>query len=121
MINIQAPEKIKRGEVLRGKVIIELDKEVNARSVLVSFDNELSYSNPCTKNFSSWSFSNPKQLLDASTKLRHEIIPFKYNIPKEAPPTYGGKSLKSSWRVNVKIDIPLARDIHAGKDVEVKR
>ncbi len=121
MIGIQAPEKIKRGEVLRGKVIIELDKEVNARSISVSFDNELSYSNPCTKNFSSWNFSNPKQLFDEGTRFRSAIIPFEFNIPKEAPPTYGGKSLKSSWKVNVKIDIPLARDIHAGKDLEVKR
>ena len=42
-------------------------------------------------------------------------------IPKEAPPTYGGKSLKSSWKVSVKIDILLSRDIHAEKDVEVER
>ncbi len=121
MINIQVPEKIKRGEVLKGKVIIELDKEVNARSVLVSFDNELSYSNPCTKNFSDWNFSNPKKLFDAGTKLRSVMIPFEFNIPKEAPPTYRGKSLKSGWKVNVKIDIPLARDINARKDVEVER
>jgi hypothetical protein len=84
MIIIQAPEKIKRGEVLRGKATIELDKEVNARSISVSFDNELSYSNPCTKNFSGWSFSNPMQLFDKGTKLRNAIIPFEFNIPKDA-------------------------------------
>jgi hypothetical protein len=121
MIIIQAPEKIKRGEVLRGKAIIELDKEVNARSVSVSFDNELSYSNPCTKNFSSWSFSYPRQLFDKGNRLRNATIPFEFDIPKEAPPTYGGRALTSSWKVNVKIDIPLSRDIHAGKDVEVER
>ncbi|HEY9245533.1 MAG TPA: hypothetical protein VIO11_01675 [Candidatus Methanoperedens sp.] len=121
MISIQAPEKIKRGVVLRGKVIIEPDKEVNARSVSVSFDNELSYSNPCTKNFSSWNFSNPGQLFGEGPGLRNAMIPFEFNIPKEAPPTYGGKSLKSSWKINVKIDIPLSRDIHAAKNVEVER
>ncbi len=119
MIIIQVPEKLKRGGVLKGKVIIELDKEVNARSVSVSFDNELSYSNPCTKNFSGWSFSNTVQHFD--TGLRSITIPFEFNIPGEAPPTYTGRSLISRWKVNVKIDLPLARDIHAAKDVEVER
>lgn len=121
MIEIQAPEKIKRGEVLRGKAIIELDKEVNTRSVSVSFDNELSYSNPCTHNFSRWGFSNPGKLFDPNNKLRNITIPFEFSIPKEAPPSYKGSSLISIWKINVKIDIPMARDIHAEMNVEVER
>ncbi len=121
MIDIQAPEKIKRGEVLKGKIIIGLDKEVNARNITVSFDNELSYSNPCKRNFSRWSFSNPRQLSERSSRLRNAIIPFEFNIPREAPPTYEGISLESGWKVNVKIDIPLSRDIHAEKTVVVER
>ncbi len=120
MIEIQAPEKIKRGDVLRGKAIIEFDKEVNARSASVSFENELSYSNPCTDNFSRWRFSTPRQLLNAS-KCRNITIPFEFSIPKEAPPSYEGSSLTSGWKINVKIDIPMALDIHAEMNVEVER
>ncbi len=121
MIEIQAPEKIKRGEVLRGKAIIELDKELYVRSVSVSFDNELSYSNPCTDNFSRWGFSTPKQLFETGSKLRSDTIPFEFSIPKEAPPSYEGSSLTSRSRINVKIDCPMARDIHAEMNVEVER
>lgn len=121
MIEIQAPEKIKRGEVLRGKAIIEFDMDVSARSVSVSFDNELSFSNPCRKNFSRWSFSNPGQPFDISSKLSNITIPFEFSIPKEAPPSYEGSSLTSSWKINVKIDIPMARDIHEEMNVKVER
>ncbi len=119
MIDIQAPEKIKRGEVLKGKIVIELDKEVKTRGVSVSFDNTLSYPNPCTKNFSKWKLSNQHQFPDSM--LRSALIPFEFNVPKEAPPTYQGSSLVSVWKINVKIDIPLAFDIHAEKIVEVER
>ncbi len=119
MIDIQAPEKIKRGEVLKGKVVIELDREVKTRGVSVSFDNALSYSNPCTKNFSKWRFSNLHQIPDSM--LQNTVIPFEFNVPKEAPPTYRGSSLVSVWKINVKIDITLAFDIHAEKNVEVER
>ncbi len=37
MIEIQAPHKIKRGEILKGIAVIELNKEVAARKVSVSF------------------------------------------------------------------------------------
>lgn len=119
MIEIQAPEKIKKGDVLKGKIVIELDKEAKTRGVSISFDNTLSYSNPCTKNFSKWKFSNLHQIPDSM--LLSAVIPFEFNVPKEAPPTYQGTSLVSIWKINVKIDIPLAFDIHAEKIVEVER
>ncbi len=119
MIDIQAPEKIKRGEVLRGKVAIELDKEVKTRGVSVSFDNTLSYPNPCAKNFSSWKLSTLHQF--PTSMLRSAIIPFEFNVPGDAPPTYQGESLASVWKINVKIDIPISFDIHAEKNVEVER
>ncbi len=119
MIDIQAPEKTKRGEVLKGKVVIELDKEVKTRGVSVSFDDTLSYPNPCTKNFSRWKVTNPLQFPDSM--LRSAIIPFEFNIPRDAPPSYQGKSLVSIWKISAKIDIPLAFDIHAEKIVEVER
>ncbi len=121
MIEIQAPEIIKRGEILRGKAIIKFEKELNARSVSVSFDNELSYSNPCTDNLSRWSISNPGQLFDISSKPLNITIPFEFSIPKEAPPSYKGSSLTSSWKIDVKIDRPMALDIHEEMIVEVER
>ena len=121
MIDIQSQDKIKRGEVLRGKVIIELDKDVKVRAVSVSLDNRLSYPNPCTKNFSGWSTLNHLLSPDTGDRLRSTIIPFEFNIPREAPPTYSGKSLVSNWKINVKIDRPLSFDIHAEKIVEVER
>ncbi len=120
MIDIQSPDKIKRGDVLKGQVFIDLDKETRIRGVLISFDNMLSYSNPCTNNFSGWRFQHPHQVFNKDA-FRTATIPFKFDIPKEAPPTYRGKSLNSSWQINVKIDIPLALDVHAKKDVEVER
>jgi hypothetical protein len=121
MIEIQAPGIIKRGEVLRGKAIIKFEKELNARSVSVSFDNEISYSNPCTDNLSRWSISNPGQLFDISSKPLNITIPFEFSIPKEVPPSYKGSSLTSRWKIDVKIDIPMALDIHAEMNVEVER
>ncbi len=119
MIDIQAPEKIKRGEVLKGKVVIELEKEIKTRGVSISFDNTLSYPNPCTKNFSRWKLSNLHRIPDSM--LRNAIIPFEFNVQEESPPAYQGSSLVSIWKINVKIDIPLAFDIHVEKIVEVER
>ncbi len=120
MIEIQAPQKIKRDDILKGIAIIELDKEVNARKVSVSFDNVISYPNPCTKNFSKWSIANSRQLFTTG-KLRYTTIPFEFKIHKEVPPSYEGGSLTSSWKINVIIDIPMSRDIHAEMKVEVER
>ena len=54
-----------------------------------------------------------------SRKVR--LIPFEFNVPKEAPPSYKGEYIESSWQVKVNIDIPLSFDIHAEKSVEVER
>ncbi len=121
MIDIQTPEKIKRGEVLRGSAIIQLDKDVKIRDVIVSFENKLSYPNPCKKNLSGWKLFNPQRFFYTGAKVRNVVIPFEFNIPKEVPPTYEGISLSSSWKVKVKVDIPLSFDIHSEKSVEVER
>ncbi|MGB8217692.1 MAG: hypothetical protein WCE94_10370 [Candidatus Methanoperedens sp.] len=121
-IEIKAPEKIKKGGVLEGTVIIALDKEVKFRDVIISFDNTITYPNPCTKNFSGWNMvSTSQQSPDKDGRLLNASIPFKFSIPKEAPPSYKGEQIESTWKLNVKIDIPLAFDIHAEKYVEVER
>ncbi|VVB96650.1 Uncharacterised protein [uncultured archaeon] len=121
-VDIKAPEKIKRGMVLEGTVIIALEKDVNFSDVIISFDNTITYPNPCTKNFSGWNLvSASQQNLDKGAKLRNAMIPFKFSIPEEAPPSYKGENIESIWQVNVKIDIPWAFDIHAEKYVEVER
>ncbi len=121
-VEIKAPEKIKRGGVLEGTVIIALDKDVNFRDVIISFDNAITYPNPCKKNFSGWSFVSPSQpYLDKGSRLRNASILFKFSIPKEAPPTYTGEQIESIWQIKVKIDIPLYFDIHAEKYVVVER
>ncbi len=121
-IEIKAPEKIKRGDVLEGTVIIALDRDVNFRDVIISFDNTITYPNPCTKNFSGWNLvSTSQQYMDKGAGLRNATIPFKFSIPGDAPPSYKGEHIESIWRINVKIDIPWAFDIHAEKYVEVER
>ncbi|MCZ7382149.1 MAG: hypothetical protein O8C64_11355 [Candidatus Methanoperedens sp.] len=121
-VEIKAPEKIKRGEVLEGTVIITLDKDVKFRDIIISFDNTITYPNPCTKNFSGWNMvSTSQQNLDKSGILLNAAIPFKFSIPREAPPSYKGEQIESTWKLNVKIDVPLAFDIHAEKYVEVER
>jgi hypothetical protein len=121
-IEIKAPEKIKKGGVLEGTVIIALDKEVKFRDVIISFDNTITYSNPCTKNFSGWNMVSTSQPnLEKGGSLLNATIPFKFSIPKEAPPSYKGEQIESTWKLNVKIDIPLSFDIHAEKNVEVER
>lgn len=121
-IEIKAPRKIKRGEVLEGTVIITLDKDVKFRDINISFVNMITYPNPCKKNFSCWNLaSGSQQYLNKGTRLRNAMIPFEFSIPKEAPPSYKGEYLKSIWEVKVNIDIPLSFDIHAEKSVEVLR
>ena len=121
-IEIKAPGKIKRGEVLEGIVIITLDKDVKFRDVIISFVNMITYPNPCKKNFSSWTLaSGSQQYLNKGTRLRNAMIPFKFSIPKEAPPSYKGEYLESIWQVKINIDIPLSFDIHVEKSVEVLR
>jgi hypothetical protein len=91
-------------------------------SDLISFDNIITYPNPCRKNFSGWNLlSMSQQYLDKGGRLRNAMIPFEFSIPGEAPPSYKGEYIESTWQVNVKIDIPLSFDIHAGKYVEVQR
>jgi hypothetical protein len=121
-VEIKAPEKIKRGGVLEGTVIITLDKDVKFRDLIISFDNTITYPNPCTKNFSCWNLvSVSQQYLNKGGRLRNAMIPFEFSIPREAPPSYKGECIESTWQVNVKIDIPLSFDIHAEKYVEVER
>ncbi|MFZ3060450.1 MAG: hypothetical protein WA102_12045 [Candidatus Methanoperedens sp.] len=121
-VEIKAPEKIKKGGVLEGTVIITLDKDVKFRDVIISFDNTITYLNPCKKNFSGWNLvSVSQQYLNKGGRLRNAMIPFEFSIPREAPPSYKGKYIESIWQVNVKIDIPLSFDIHAEKYVEVER
>ncbi|MCZ7384932.1 MAG: hypothetical protein O8C63_09325 [Candidatus Methanoperedens sp.] len=121
-IEVKAPEKIKKGGVLEGTVIIALDKDVKFRDVIISFDNTITYPNPCTKNFSGWNMVSTSQPnLEKGGSLLNAAIPFKFSIPKEAPPSYKGEQIESTWKLNVKIDIPLSFDIHAEKYVEVKR
>jgi hypothetical protein len=121
-VEIKAPEKIKKGGVLEGTVIIALDKDVKFRDVIVSFDNTITYPNPCKKNFSGWNLvSTAQQYLDKGEKLLNVTIPFKFSIPREAPPSYKGEYIESTWQVKVKIDIPLSFDIHSEKYVEVER
>lgn len=121
MIDIQIPEKTRRGELLKGKIIISLEKEVNCRNLFVSFDNILTYHNTCVSDFSGWNIMNSQAFPAKIERLRNAIIPVEFRIPENAPPTYTGKALNSRWQVNVKIDIPLAKDIHAQKMVEVER
>lgn len=121
-IEIKSPEKIKRGEVLEGTVIITLDKDVKFRDIMISFGNMITYPNPCKKNFSTWNLiSDSQKFLNKGAWLRNAMIPFEFNVPKEAPPSYKGEYIESSWHVKVNIDIPLSFDIHAEKSVEVKR
>ena len=121
-IEIKAPGKIKRGEVLEGTVIITLDKDVKFRDINISFVNMITYPNPCKKNFSGWNLaSGSQQYLNKGGRLRNAMIPFEFSIPKEAPPSYQGEYLKSIWEVKLNIDIPLSFDIHAEKSVEVLR
>jgi len=69
-----------------------------------------------SKNFSSWNLaSGPQQYLNKGGRLRNAMIPFKFSIPEEAPPSYKGEYLESIWKVKVNIDIPLSFDIHAEK------
>ncbi len=121
MIDIQVPEKVRRGEVLKGKIIISLDREVNCRNLFISFDNILTYHNPCVGDFSGWSIMNSQVFPGKFEKLHNAIIPVEFRIPENAPPGYAGKTLNSRWQVRVKIDIPLSTDIHADKLVEVER
>ncbi len=58
---------------------------------------------------------------DKGGRLLNATIPFKFSIPGEASPSYKGEHIESTWQVKVKIDIPLALDIHAKKYVEVER
>ena len=121
-VEIKTPEKIKRGGVLEGIVIIALDKDVNFRDVIISFDNTITYPNTCTKNFSGWNLlSVSQQYLDKGARLRNATIPFKFSIPKEAPPSYKGEHIESTWHLNLKIDIRMPFYIHAEKYVEVER
>ena len=121
-VEIKAPEKIKKGGVLEGTVIIALEKEVKFRDVIISFGNTITYPNPCKKNFSGWNLVSTSQPnLEKGGMLLNAAIPFKFSIPKEAPPSYKGDNIESTWQVKVKIDIPLAFDIHAEKYVEVER
>jgi hypothetical protein len=113
---------IKKGGVLEGTVIIALDKDVKFRDVTVSFGNTITYPNPCKKNFSGWNLVSMSQpTLDKGGRLQNVTIPFKFSIPREAPPSYKGEYIESTWQVKVKIDIPLSFDIHAEKYVEVER
>ncbi len=121
MIDIQIPEKARRGEILKGKVVISLDREVNCRNLSVTFDNILTYHNPCVRDFSGWSIMNSQAFSAKGERLRNAIIPVEFRIPENAPPCYAGKALNSRWQVRVKIDIPLSSDIHAEKIVEVDR
>ncbi len=121
-IEIKAPEKIKRGGVLEGTVIITLDKDVKFRDVIISFGNTITYPNPCKKNFSGRNLvSMSQQYLDKGGRLLNATIPFKFSIPREAPPSYKGEYIENTWQVKVKIDIPLSFDIHVEKYVEVER
>ena len=121
-IEIKSPGYIKRGEVLEGTIIITLDKDVKFRDIMISFVNTITYPNPCKKNFSTWNLiSDPQKFLNKSAWLRNAMVPFEFNVPKEAPPSYKGEYIESSWQVKVKIDIPLSFDIHAEKSVEVMR
>lgn len=118
-IEIKSPDKIKRGEVLEGTIIITLDKDVKFRDIMISFVNIISYPNPCKKNFSTWNLiSDHKTFLNKGARLRNAMIPFEFNVPKVAPPSYKGEYIESSWKVKVNIDIPLSFDIHAEKSVE---
>ena len=121
-IEIKAPGIIKRGEVLEGSVIITLDEDIKFRDLIISFENKISYPNPCKKYFSYMNLiSGSQQYMNKGGRLRNAMIPFEFTIPREAPPSYKGKYIESSWYVTVKVDIPLAIDIHAEKCVEVKR
>ena len=82
----------------------------------------ITYPNPCKKDFSTWNLiSDSKTILNKGGRLRNAMIPFEFNVPKEAPPSYKGEYIESSWQVKVNIDIPLSFDIHTEKRVEVKR
>ena len=121
-IEIKAPEKIRRSEVLGGTVIISLDKDVKIRDVMISFVNMITYPNPCKKNFSTWNLiSSSRTLPDKGRRLRSAMIPFEFDIPENAPPSYKGEYIGSAWQIKVKIDIPLSMDIHAEKSVVVER
>jgi hypothetical protein len=121
MIDIQIPSKVRRGEPLKGNIAISLEKEVNCRNLFISFDNVLTYHNPCVRDFSGWSIQNSRVSSGKSERLCNAIIPVEFRIPENAPPSYVGKALNSRWMVKVKLDIPLAIDIHAEKIVEVER
>lgn len=121
MIDIQIPSKVRRGEVLKGNVVISLEKEVNCRNLFISFDNILTYHNPCVRDFSGWSIQNSQVFSSKGKGLCNTIIPVEFRIPEKAPPSYAGRALNSRWLVTVKIDIPLSTDIHADKIVEVER
>ncbi|MBU4220188.1 MAG: hypothetical protein KKA10_00970 [Euryarchaeota archaeon] len=121
MIDIKVPEKVGRGEVLKGNVVISLGKEVNCRNLFISLDNVLTYKNPCVREFSGWSIQNSRVYSSKSERLCNAIIPVEFMIPENAPPGFSGRALNSRWLVKVKIDIPLSTDIHAEKIVEVER
>ncbi|MDP3103238.1 MAG: hypothetical protein Q8M95_01355, partial [Candidatus Methanoperedens sp.] len=114
-------EKVGRGEVLKGNVVISLGKEVNCRNLFISLDNVLTYKNPCVREFSGWSIQNSRVYSSKSERLCNAIIPVEFMIPENAPPGFSGRALNSRWLVKVKIDIPLSTDIHAEKIVEVER
>lgn len=116
------PERVKRGEQLKGRCEINLGNEVSCREIVVSLECFVIYNNPCVSNFGEgWSQMFRTTAGLAGGKLRHSSFDFQFSIPPEAPPTYAGTRLSCRWQVKTKIDIPWAFDINQARDVVVER
>lgn len=128
------------GEKVDGQVILKLDKSTKARDVVVEiYGNEhthitITRYSPSTKTNTSTTYTEDVPLISKETSLLNKVsgrppkkdeqvvltpnvhtIPFSFNLPKDATPTYNGEHAEVNYQVSAKVDIPWGFDVNNEK------
>ena len=132
-----AKSSFKPGDAVDGRVKLSLAKPVKARRLVVSLIGEEWVYITCGGGKNRTIYEKKIRLHDESIELSGDVTyravekDFKFKLPENAPPTillmpetFGsriehmeGTGLR--WMVEVKLDIPLGKDMNAEKEIFV--
>jgi hypothetical protein len=127
-ITIEIPKnRYKNDEVIEGKIILELEKETNARGVRIIFEGETGYGRSIT------TVHKETQYLDENSRYLpgKREYEFKFEIPKQIDKNgfmhqieekiFGSVYERTRWTLDASLDIPDRLDINKVKKIYIVR
>ncbi len=114
-----------RGETIKGRVRLILDKPVKARQFLISLTGQEWVDVSCGSGKSRRAKKEEIKIHNDEIELSGERVydfvekDFEFKIPENAPPTIEGAGAGLRWFVHAKLDIPMGRDKNARKELFV--